>query len=208
MTVIGRSLVKGKWVVRFGRTGGVAESTLRHIKTGSVKDPKARTIAGVGYIDGYKTRAPRRPYYALWVSMLRRCYDLKNQDYPRYGGRGVTVCDRWHSLKNFAADVAGLPNHDRWAVGEGFHFDKDIRIPGNKQYRPEACWFVDAKLNVATARSHPISVNGRCFRSVQAAAGYFGVHRSTLMKWLAKTRREDLVVASLLPRHPFLRTGK
>ncbi len=33
--------------------------------------------------------------YKRWQSILNRCYRVENKDYHRYGGRGITVCDRW-----------------------------------------------------------------------------------------------------------------
>lgn len=37
--------------------------------------------------------------------MLRRCYNTSHIEYHNYGGRGITVCDRWHDIKNFVADM-------------------------------------------------------------------------------------------------------
>lgn len=33
--------------------------------------------------------------FSAWQNMLRRCYEEKNRYFSTYGGRGVTVCDRW-----------------------------------------------------------------------------------------------------------------
>ena len=35
------------------------------------------------------------PEYWCWQGLKKRCYNINNARYPRYGGRGVTVCDRW-----------------------------------------------------------------------------------------------------------------
>lgn len=169
-----------------------------------MRDPKKRTICGVGYLDDYKTRSSDRPYYILWVSMLRRCYDPKNKDFARYGGRGVTVCERWHSLKLFQSDVIQLPGHSNWKAGEGYHFDKDLKVPGNKTYGPNVCQFVPAKANLHAARVTPISIDGVCFRSVQEATEALGAGRGTIQQWLSKKRSPGKTVASLLPWHPYL----
>lgn len=50
----------------------------------------------------------RRPYHR-WRNMMRRCYDPKNAGYVNYGGRGITVCERWHAFKNYYADVGDAP---------------------------------------------------------------------------------------------------
>ena len=62
--------------------------------------------------------------YNAWCSMKRRCYGANTKDFPRYGARGIRVCNRWlHSFPNFLADM-GLkptPKHslDRWPDPDG-----------------------------------------------------------------------------------------
>ena len=41
--------------------------------------------------------------------MLRRCSNQNRADWPRYGGRGITVCERWHRFENFLADMGECP---------------------------------------------------------------------------------------------------
>ena len=49
------------------------------------------------------------PEYRSWYCMKRRCNDPKDPSYKRYGGRGITVCDRWLSFENFLADMGPRP---------------------------------------------------------------------------------------------------
>ena len=48
--------------------------------------------------------------YARWKSMMQRCHDPKARNYPRYGGAGVTVCERWRDFASFLADMGECPN--------------------------------------------------------------------------------------------------
>jgi len=49
--------------------------------------------------------------YRIWKAMKERCYYSKSKGYPNYGGRGITVCDRWlHSFENFLADMGERPS--------------------------------------------------------------------------------------------------
>ena len=48
--------------------------------------------------------------YGSWDGMKRRCYNKASKDYERYGGRGITMCDRWKdSFENFIADIGFKP---------------------------------------------------------------------------------------------------
>ena len=53
---------------------------------------------------GHKTRTRR-----IWTNMMTRCFNEKTKNYARYGGRGITVCERWQSFANFYADMGAAP---------------------------------------------------------------------------------------------------
>jgi hypothetical protein len=51
--------------------------------------------------------------YKAWLAMNNRCSNPKHQQYIDYGGRGITVCDRWRGkggFEHFAADVGEAPS--------------------------------------------------------------------------------------------------
>lgn len=49
------------------------------------------------------------PTYYSWLSMRARCGNPRATGYKNYGGRGITVCDRWTSFDNFLADMGIRP---------------------------------------------------------------------------------------------------
>ena len=47
--------------------------------------------------------------YRVWSSMIQRCTNPKNQAWKNYGGRGIGVCERWLTFRNFLVDMGQPP---------------------------------------------------------------------------------------------------
>jgi hypothetical protein len=71
----------------------------------------------------------RTPTYNSWANMITRCTNENHSTWPEYGGRGITICDRWrNSFENFLADMGERP--------EGTSLD---RIDPEGNYEPGNC---------------------------------------------------------------------
>lgn len=67
--------------------------------------------------------------YNSWMSMISRCTRKEHQSYPYYGGRGITICKRWDTFKNFIQDMGNKPTPSH----------SIDRIDNDKGYYPKNC---------------------------------------------------------------------
>src|SRR3546814_4892899 len=89
----------------------------------------------------------RTPTYESWAHMHQRCYNPRARQYHWYGGRGVTVCERWHTFENFLSDMGQRP--------QGACLDRKDPALG---YSKENCRWVPLK---GTARRNTPMVGNR-----------------------------------------------
>lgn len=118
LTVVGRSSETGRpmWICRCdcGQQTVVASSNLA-----------AGNSQSCGYCNrserqvkhGHARKRNNSPEYRTWTSIIGRCESPKRRDFKYYGGRGITICDRWRrgeggktGFECFLADMGRKPS--------------------------------------------------------------------------------------------------
>ena len=121
------------------------------------------------------------PEFWAWVNMLRRCLYKKHPNYPRYGGRGITVCQAWVTgFSAFLADVGERPTK----------FHSLDRIDNAKGYEPGNVRWATRKEQMSNTRgNHWIEIDG-VRRTLREWATEKGIHETTLIHRLERGMSE------------------
>lgn len=134
---------------------------------------------------GHTKAAGRTPEYSAWMSMKSRCYEPSQSNFKFYGGRGITVCERWReSFESFLADMGPRP--------EGQWLD---RIDSNGHYEPSNCRWATAQDQQLNKRSNRRVVVAGEEMTVIEAVRRFGVPRHKFYRYLDYGMSVDDIIA-------------
>ncbi len=105
--------------------------------------------------------------YRSWKDMRSRCRNPNNTDYRNYGGRGISICDRWDDFAAFVEDMGYRP--------DGLTID---RIDTNGNYEPGNCRWASEKVQANNKRTNVrVTVEGET-RTLQEWSDHFGIDRT------------------------------
>lgn len=138
--VVGQYANRVSWLCRCD-CGSLKTILSAHLKDGSTKSCGCLLKISRPYVrkEGSGVRIGRPKTHGLsssriaiiWNCMKTRCYNKNHLHYNRYGGRGITVCERWlKSLTNFHNDVGDPPNGmtlDRFPDPDGNYEPGNVR---------------------------------------------------------------------------------
>ena len=149
------------WVCKCtcGNTAKVAGSPLRRGLTVS---------CGCWMRESQKLRATKhgdvgKRLYTIWSNMLARCENKNHPMYKNYGGRGIAVCNAWHTYEQFRADVGHPPSKE-------FSLD---RIDNDGNYEPGNTRWATAKTQARNKRQNVfVEIDGKKLCVADAAEQY------------------------------------
>lgn len=130
---------------------------------------RIQNISAAQRVHGGRVNHPRE--YKSWQEMRTRCLNSNNKKFPDYGGRGITICDRWNSFENFLCDMG--PRPPGTTLG---------RANNDGPYHPDNCsWETPKQQSNNTRRSLLIESDGK----TQTAAQWSdetGIKRATIQR--------------------------
>lgn len=126
----------------------------------------------------YKHRMFATKEWTAWKSMKARCTNPNNQEYHRYGGRGITVCLEWlNSFEVFYKDMGVKP--------EGFSLD---RIDNNGNYCKENCRWATTRQQLNNKSTNVFVTYKGETKSASEFARQYGIKPDTLLGRLQNER--------------------
>ena len=126
--------VRPSWVCQCD-CGQATTVVAHHLISGNTTSCGCHGRNGLHRTHGLSKTAPE---YLTWGRMIQRCTNQRHPKYPRYGGRGITVCERWRSFENFYADMGARPSP----------LHSIDRIDNDGNYEPGNCRWATPKQQV------------------------------------------------------------
>lgn len=121
-------------------------------------------------VSSHKTHgASHTSEYKAWYGMLQRCTNPNHEKWHRYGGRGISVCDRWKDYQNFLNDMGTRP--------PGMTIDRENN-DGN--YEPSNCrWATQKTQGNNRGNNRTFTIDG-IERTLSDASRKFGISKETV----------------------------
>lgn len=121
-----------------------------HLRSGHTKSCGCSLKEFVGAAKTTHGKSKTAEYF-VWSNMVQRCTNPKKERYPRYGGRGIKVCERWNVFVNFIADMGPRPSLQH----------SIDRIDNDGNYEPGNCrWATRKQQQSNNSRTRMVSAFG------------------------------------------------
>lgn len=132
--------------------------------------------------------------YHIWQNMKSRCSNPNNQDYQRYGGRGIAVCKEWeNSFSEFM----------KWANKSGYSETLSIdRIDFNGNYEPNNCRWATPKQQSNNRSSNHLVTIGKETMNISQWCEKYGIKLSVIRGKIRRNPKKPIedIISELIPR--------
>lgn len=187
-TALSRISGQRKWLCR------CECGTIRAVSTSHLRQGKSKSC---GCLDKELASArakthgmSKTPEYGAWRNMRDRCSNPNTSHYECYGGRGISICDRWmNSFENFFEDMGPRPS-PRHSID---------RIDVNGNYEPANCrWATVVQQRRNTRVNRIVSYLGKEMCLAEAAE-LSGISKDTLSMRLRRGWEGDRIFETVRP---------
>lgn len=164
------------WIVRCdcGTLKSVSPYRVLNGNTKSCGCLKAENTAEYNKVAKKKHGGRKDRLYRIWHGMKQRCYSETCKDYPKWGGKGISICDEWKD------DYAAFRD---WSLSHGYADDLTIdRIDPSANYTPENCRWVDWSTQSANRRVVSRYNVGGSLKTLPELAEEYGIKYVTLYR--------------------------
>lgn len=126
---------------------------------------------------GHSPVSRSSPTYNAWAGMVQRCTNPRTTIWSDYGGRGITVCERWLDFRSFLEDMGERP--------DGLTLD---RIDNNRGYEPGNCRWTDGYTQANNRRNNVALTHNGETHNVSEWARILGIKVDTIHMRLRRGR--------------------
>lgn len=138
-----------------------------------------------------RNRKPVSPEYTAWLNMKTRCLNPKVKEFRLYGGRGITVCERWStSFADFLSDMGPRPSKS--------HSIERIDVNGN--YEPQNCFWATRQQQSRNKRNTKLVTYNGVTKPLVGWSDELGISMKTL--WVRLKMNWDIERAFTRPVSP------
>jgi hypothetical protein len=117
--------------------------TIRSVDAYNLRSNKSKSCGCLGTNPPVKHGETGTRFHNIWMGIKRRCLNPNATHYEYYGGKGITICDRWMEYLNFREDM--YPSYINHVNQYG---EKDTTLDRNNSdgnYCPDNCKWATLK---------------------------------------------------------------